>query len=147
MQIDRYSFELGMINCFAEMVAVGVKRLALSPPLTPDDYAIVGPLSDQIVQGFGIRSRLETSLLVTDLQSADFTKGKWSILYFKTEDVLRAYEELKTSASEMEQSGIYTDKNRRAISRRFMELLSYPPDVIDAKLNGSMPDPFMLIDV
>ena len=29
------------------------------------------------VEGSGIRSYLETSLLVTDLQSPDFTRGKW----------------------------------------------------------------------
>lgn len=28
--IDRVSFEIGMINCFVEMVACGVKRLALT---------------------------------------------------------------------------------------------------------------------
>ena len=28
-EIDRISFELGMINCFVEMVACGVKKLAI----------------------------------------------------------------------------------------------------------------------
>jgi hypothetical protein len=31
--VDKVSFELGMINCFAEMVSCGVKKLAISPPL------------------------------------------------------------------------------------------------------------------
>jgi hypothetical protein len=31
IDIDPLSFSLGMINCFVEMVACGVKRLALSP--------------------------------------------------------------------------------------------------------------------
>jgi hypothetical protein len=35
--IDRLSFQLGMIDCFAEMVAAGVKRLAISPPLDQEE--------------------------------------------------------------------------------------------------------------
>ena len=62
--IDRTSFQLGMINCFAEMVAVGVKRLAISPPLAPEDYELLKDASEKIVAGSGIRSHLEVSLLV-----------------------------------------------------------------------------------
>ena len=47
--IDVFSFQVGMINCFVEMVAVGVKQLAISPPLTPVDYEKIRPYSDQIV--------------------------------------------------------------------------------------------------
>ena len=77
IQIDRISFQLGMINCFVEMVACGVKKLAISPPVSPDDYKIVGNASEKIVRGFGIKSYIEKSLLITDLQPAEFTKGKW----------------------------------------------------------------------
>jgi hypothetical protein len=76
MKIDRISFQLGMINCFAEMVAVGVKRLAISPPLTPDDHALIEGASQAIVQGFGIKSYLEKSLLVTDLQPEELPRGE-----------------------------------------------------------------------
>jgi hypothetical protein len=61
LDIDRLSFQLGMINCFAEMVAVGVKRLAISPPLSPEDYEAIREVSDSIVEGSGILSYLETS--------------------------------------------------------------------------------------
>lgn len=77
---------LGMINCFVEMVACEVKRLALSPPLLPGDYQKIQPASEKIVKGFNIQSYLEKSLLDTDLQSADFTKGKWSILYYRSNE-------------------------------------------------------------
>ena len=65
--IDRFSFQLGMINCFSEMVSCGVKKLALSPPLSPQDYNRIKKFSDDIVKGFGIQSYLEKSLLITDL--------------------------------------------------------------------------------
>ena len=59
LDIDRLSFQLGMINCFAEMVAVGVKRLAISPPLSPEDYEAIREVSDSIVEGSGILSYLD----------------------------------------------------------------------------------------
>ena len=145
--IDRISFLLGMSNCFAEMVAVGVKRLALSPPVTPDDYEKIRSASDHIVREFGIQSYLEKSLLVTDLQSEAFTRGKWSILYFRTDDVLRKYLDLKAMKKKREEDDTYDVDCRRQISRRFMELLSYPPDVIEEKLSRRSADPFMLIEL
>ncbi len=95
LKIDGISFQLGMINCFVEMVACGVKKLALSPPLSPEDYKKIEKPSNEIVNGFDIQSYLEKSLLLTDLQSEDFIRGKWSVLYFKDNDVLEAYLQLK----------------------------------------------------
>ena len=40
--VDRSSFILGMVAAFCECVAGGAKPLALSPPLTDQDYAQVG---------------------------------------------------------------------------------------------------------
>lgn len=145
--IDLRSYQLGMINCFAEMVAVGVKRLALSPPLSPDEYERVRDASDAIVEGFGIQSYLEKSLLVTDLQTPEFTEGKWTILYFKDESTLAAYQELKECAGRFEAEGGYAGEFKRHVSREFMRLLSYPDDVIEAKLEDSgRHDPFMLTE-
>ena len=74
LDIDETSFNLGMINCFAEMVAAGVKHLAISPPLLPLEYDRIRGASDAIVEGSGILSWLETSLMVTDLQTPEFTR-------------------------------------------------------------------------
>jgi hypothetical protein len=52
-EVHRLSFQLGMINCFAEMVAVGVKRLAISPPLLPEDYEGIREASEAIVRDPG----------------------------------------------------------------------------------------------
>ena len=146
LKIDRISFQLGMINCFVEMVACGVKKLALSPPLSPEDYKKIEKASNEIVYGFDIQSYLEKSLLVTDLQSEDFTRGKWSVLYFRDNDVLETYLQLKKKKKELEESGRYDRAARKEISRQFMRLLSYPDDVIEEKLSQTHPvSPFMLI--
>ena len=145
--IDTRSFQLGMINCFAEMVAAGVKPLAISPPLRPDEYEALKEASEAIVRGSGIQSQLETSLLVTDLQSPEFTAGKWSILYFENDATLRAYLDLKDRKSALEEAGTYTVEARHEISRAFMKLLGYPDTTIRKRLEaGGEEDPFMLPD-
>ncbi|MGD2122655.1 MAG: hypothetical protein PVJ76_12965 [Gemmatimonadota bacterium] len=144
--IDLRSFQLGMINCFAEMVAVGVKKLAISPPLSQEEYGALREASDAIVEGSGIHSYLETSLLVTDLQSAEFTEGKWSILYFNDPETLAAYKALKERKAELEGAGRYDGQARHQISAEFMRLLSYPEGVIKAKIEGGgEEDPFILV--
>jgi len=35
LKIDRISFQLGMINCFVEMVACGVKKIGIKPSAFP----------------------------------------------------------------------------------------------------------------
>ncbi|MFC2165093.1 hypothetical protein ACFLT2_08880, partial [Acidobacteriota bacterium] len=108
-KLDRISFELGMINCFVEMVACGVKKMAISPPLAPDDYHLVKPLSEKMVQAFGIKSHLDKSLLLTDLQTDDFTKGKWAILYYNDDRILEAYFNLKKRKEKLESAGQYDE--------------------------------------
>ena len=39
MAIDQPSYKLGMITAFVEMVAAGVKKLGLSPPLDPEELS------------------------------------------------------------------------------------------------------------
>jgi hypothetical protein len=135
-----------MINCFVEMVACGVKKLALSPPLIPGDYEKIKNASDEIVKAFRIQSHLEKSLLITDLQSENFTRGKWSVLYYKTDNVLKDYMNLKAAKERYEKEDGDDADYRKEISRKFMQLLSYPEDVIEEKLSGRAPDPFLLID-
>lgn len=145
-RIDRISFQLGMINCFVEMVACGVKRLALSPPVSPEDYPLLEPLSAEIVERFHIRSYLEHSLMITDLQSEDFTRGKWTILYYEDPGVLQAYQTLKTRQKHLQDSGRYDTDASRELSREFMRLLSYPESKIEQKLQrAGEEDPPLLI--
>ncbi len=147
LEIDRISFQLGMINCFAEMVACGVKKLALSPPLKPEDYELLREASERIVEGFGIRSYIEKSLMVTGLQSEDFTRGKWSVLYYDDDAVLRRYLDLKAQQLQMREAGRYDGAAQERVSREFMRLLSYPEEKIDQKLAGDKTSsPFMLIE-
>lgn len=136
---------MGMINCFAEMVAAGVKRLALSPPLSPEEYEKLRGASEAITEGSGIHSYLEESLLVTHLQSPEFTLGKWSILYYGDEETLDAYLSLKRRREGLEANDALTSEAMEGISREFMGLLSYPEKIIEEKIRGGgAADPFIL---
>jgi hypothetical protein len=144
IEIERISFYLGMINCFVEMVACGVKTLALSPPLTPEDYTVIAPFSDTMVREFHICSYVEKFLLITDLQPEEFTEGKWIILYYEG-NILKKYLSLKERAAELMKTGHYTGIPRKEISREFGRLLSYPEEKIDQKMKGEH-TPFMLVE-
>ncbi len=144
LEIDGASFALGMINCFIEMVACGVKRLALSPPLSPEDYDRLGAVSAEIADRSGVQWHLEQSIMVTDLQTPELTKGKGTVLYFKKGETLEAYFDLKRRKSEFEVEGRYGADESRQLSREFMQLLSYPDDVIEEKLaQAGSQDPYI----
>jgi hypothetical protein len=147
IKIDRLSFQLGMINTFVEMVSCGVKKMAISPPLTQEDYHAIKEASEETINKFRIKSYLERSLLITDLQSEEFTRGKWSILYYEDDEVLQKYMALKEKKRRLEESGQYSSEECKEISRDFMRILSYPEEKIEEKLSAKSPaDPFMLVE-
>lgn len=60
--MDRNSFILGMVAAFCECVAGGAKPLALSPPLTHQDYAQVGQETMTMAQRHGLVAYHEENL-------------------------------------------------------------------------------------
>jgi len=145
-QIDQISYEIGMINSFIEMVACGVKRLAISPPIDPSNINIMLESSEIISDGFSTKYRFEESLIVTDIQSAEFTEGKNSILYYATDDAITEYLDLKEKIKSLTEKNQYFGQKRREISFAFGRLLGYPDEVILRKIDSpSHIDPFVLI--
>ena len=124
--LDRTSYEIGMINCFIEMVACGVKPLAISPPLSPDMLPLMEDVSKKLSDGFHTKYYVESSLMITDIQSADFTRGKCSILYYKDDSVLRRYLEMKECVDGLMRNGTYSGQIRRDLSIEFGQMLGYP---------------------
>jgi hypothetical protein len=134
-EIDKRSFRLGVIYCFAEMVSVGVKKLALSPPLTPEEHEAICEGSEKIVADFKVNSFLDKSFLVTDLFTEELTEGKWVILYYNKDDVLEIYNALKKKKQELLEAGMYGGDDRTEIAREFGKLLTYPEKQINEMLN------------
>ena len=124
-QIDQRSYTLGGLSTFAEMVRVGVKTLALSAAVTPEEMDDLVEDAERIAQEEGILLYRETDLIVTDLFPADVAVGKHVLLIYKGA-TLDEYLALKQRKSELVVSGSYTGDARRDIARQFGRLLSYP---------------------
>lgn len=134
--IDRRSFALGMINAFAEVVAAGVKPLALSPPIDEELFDSIRGGSDAIVADWKVVSYVERELLETDLFPSSMTDGITVILYAASQDVLTKYLALKEERAEMVANGDYEGTNRRSVAMQFGRLLGYSEEAIEAKLDS-----------
>jgi CRISPR/Cas system type I-B associated protein Csh2 (Cas7 group RAMP superfamily) len=83
--------------------------------------------------------------MITDIQSAEFTEGKNSILYYVDDSIINEYLSLKKRVDELTAKNVYAGAERREISIRFGELLGYPEKIILSKVDGiDHSDPFVL---
>ena len=135
-QIDQRSYALGGLSTFAEMVRVGVKTLALSAAVTPEEMDDLVEDAERIAREEGVMLYRETDLIVTDLFPADVATGKHVLLIYQG-GTLDDYLALKQGKSELVASGSYAGEARRDIARQFGRLLSYPDAVIEELINNN----------
>ncbi len=135
-QIDQRSYTLGGLSTFAEMVRVGVKTLALSAAVTPEEMDDLVADAERIAGEEEVKLYRETDLIVTDLFPADVAVGKHVLLIYKG-PTLDEYLALKQRKSELVASDSYTGDARRDIARQFGRLLSYPDAVIEELVNNN----------
>ena len=133
-QIDLRSYRLGGLSTFAEMVRVGVKTLALSAAMTPDEMDAFVNDAERIAREEGVMLYRETDLIVTDLFPADVAEGKHVLLIYKG-TTLDEYLALKKRKSDLVESGSYAGEARRKLARQFGRLLSYPDTAIEELIN------------
>ncbi len=108
--MDKRSFILGMITAFSECVAGGCKRLALSPPLTGEDFALVADEAREIIRRHGLISYHE--------QNADLPENErfeW-LLIAARQETIDAYLALRREG-----------KSPARSLAPFAQLLSYDP--------------------
>ena len=127
--IDQRSYRLGGIGAFAEMVGAGVKRLALSDAMPPEEMDALIEEARAIAEGDGAEVYLETEFLVTDLFPADITDGMQVLLIYRG-SALQEYVDLKERKKLLVESGSYVEDARAEIAREMGRLLSYPEDKI-----------------
>jgi hypothetical protein len=129
-QIDRRSYDLGAIGAFAEMVHVGVKRLAFSSTLSPAEANSLWEEANRIANENHVALYREPDLLITDLFPADVAKGKEVLLIYEG-STLDKYLALKRKKAQLVKSGTYNGRAREEIARELGGLLSYPESSID----------------
>ena len=128
--IDDRSYQLGIMGGFSEVVRLGVKTLALSEVMSPEEMDDVMDDAAIIAERNKVEMWRETDFLVTDLYPADVAEGKHVLLIY-TGDTLDRYLQLKADKAALVEAGDYKDEAREEIARRFGRLLSYPEAVID----------------
>lgn len=137
MSIDLPSYNLGKIFTFAEIVAAGVKRLALSPPLSPDMMAAVIKGAEGIAAERGVSLYREKDLLTTDLFDEAVTQGKEVLLIFRDPGVKEAYLRLKEDKARLLETGRYQGEERKEIAMKMGSLLSYEQGYIEKILESA----------
>ena len=130
-KIDRYSYELGVMDCFCEMVAAGLKTLAMSRPCdTKEERDSYEEDVRRICDSYGIQYYPEDEPFLTDLFPEELNKDKFNYLFFRDPETLGRYMALKREKVHMIKEGIYQGENRRHIAAQFGRLLSYPEERI-----------------
>ena len=133
-RIDQRSYNLGIMGGFAEVVRLGVKKLALSEVMSPEEMDDVMDDAQIIATRNEVMIWRETDFLVTDLYPADVAAGKHVLLIY-TGDTLDEYLALKADKAALVAGNQYKGQAREDIARRFGKLLSYPDAVIDDLLD------------
>lgn len=132
-RFDPYSYYAGMTYAFTEIVAAGVKPLALSPPYTPAEAEVMARPTELIAQKYGIVTYTEPDLLVTNLFPAAVAKGKVVILLANAQQTLDSYLGLKRQRAAAG-SDRYDPEFEIGLATAFGRLLSYSDEAIAAML-------------
>lgn len=130
-QIDSYSYELGVMDCFCEMVGAGLKLLAMSHPMDTREERDAG-LEDvkRLCGKYGVKYYPEDEPLITDLFPEELNKDKYNYLFYREDETLERYMKLKETRSSLIAGNCYTQAERLKLAGDFGRLLSYPEDGI-----------------
>lgn len=135
MEIDKFSYHLGAADCFCEMVRAGVKKLALSHPCnTKEERDSFLPEFDKLCQKYGVHYYVENESFLTDLFPLSLNRGKFNVIFYQDETVLKEYLDLKAEKGKAVAAGDYADC-RENIARRYGKLLSYTDEGIQRLLD------------
>lgn len=129
-QIDEYSYQCGVMDCFSEMVKAELKRIALSHPSSTkeirDQYI---PFAENICDKYQIHFYLDDDPLITDLFPASMNQNTYNIIFYKDENDIEEYKTLKKLKVKVIENKEY-EKYRYEIAYRFGKLLSYSDETI-----------------
>ena len=134
--IDNYSYHLGAADCFCEMVAAGVKKIALSHPCDSKELrdSFLNDF-DKLCKKYNVRYYVENEPFLTVLFPESMNRGKFNVIFYCEERYLEEYLSLKKQKKEFIDSGNYTDSNKKAIAYNYGKLLSYSDEGIQRLLN------------
>ena len=129
--LDAFSYQCGVIDCFNEMVYAGLKTLALSRPMdsAAERDALI-PFARESCQRYGTKLYIEDEPLLTDLFPISMNLGKHNMLFYQADHILDQYLRLKRWKESLVREKVYFGGNRTQIAWDFGRLLSYPDEAI-----------------
>jgi len=133
--IDNYSYHLGAADCFCEMVAAGVKKIALSHPCnSKEERDSFLSNFDKLCDKYGVSYYVEDKPFLTALFPEEMNKGKYNVIFYCEKQYLNKYLQLKEAKEKLIYSGEYNDHNKELIAREYGRLLSYSEEGIERLL-------------
>ncbi|MBQ3384569.1 MAG: hypothetical protein IJG59_05075 [Erysipelotrichaceae bacterium] len=134
-EIDSYSYHLGAADCFCEMVAAGVKKIALSHPCNSkeerdsflDDF-------NRLSEKYNVKYYAEDRPFLSDLFPVSMNKGKHNVIFYCEDRYLEQYLQLKKDKQQMIDNNCYCGKERTQLAIRYGKLLSYTDEGIERLL-------------
>ena len=137
MKIDKFSYHLGVADCFCEMVRAGVKRIALSHPCdSQEERDSFLPEFDKLCEKYGVHYYVENAAFLTDLFPLSLNQGKFNVIFYQDESALQEYLDLKAEKERAIAAGTYAEC-RKDIARRYGKLLSYTDEGIQRLLDAN----------
>ncbi len=129
--IDNYSYHLGAADCFCEMVAAGVKKIALSHPCnSKESRDSFLPDFDRLCSKYGVRYYVEDEPFLTVLFPESMNRGKYNAIFYCEDRYIEEYLSLKKQKQLLMESGSYTQTSKQDIAWRYGRLLSYSDEGI-----------------
>lgn len=135
-EIDQFSYQLGVIDCFSEMVHAGVKRIAMSHPCsTKEERDSYLEYCREICGSYGTYFYPEDEAFITDLFPRKLNENKFNIIFYRENADIEEYFRLKAEQKRMQQEGRYTKDARDETARGFGRLLSYTEEAVTRKIH------------
>lgn len=134
-EIDSFSYQCGIMDCFNEMVKAGLKPMALAHPFkTRQERDIYIPFVKQITKQYGNYYYLDNDPLITDLFAASLNLSTYNIIFYRDEYIIEKYKELKIKKEKVIANDLYQEV-RESIAYEFGHLLGYPDSHIQKYIN------------
>lgn len=133
--LDPLSYSIGNFSTFAEMVDIGLKKMALSQALPAAEMDRLEHEVRAMADEWDVEIYREADFLVTDLFPPSATEGK-DVLIIYTGDTLEKYLVLKEEKARLVANRAYAGELRRDIAWSLGKLLSYPDKKINELLAG-----------
>lgn len=124
-----YSYYAGTAFMAAEVVSYDCKQLALSPPYTEAELAIMLKPTQMAADEYGLPIYVEKDFLTTKLFDEEQTQGKIVILIARNQEVIDKYFELKEFKKAAVAKGNLHEVEEE-LAWRFGRLLSYSDEAI-----------------